>query len=35
MMKNEGLPLSIALIVLVAIMGMFLALAVMLWPILS
>jgi len=35
MMKNEGLPLSIALIVVVAILGMFFALAVMLWAILS
>jgi len=34
-MKNEGLPFSIALIVVVAILGMFIALAVVLWAVLS
>jgi|GEM_PF-4842704 len=35
MMKNEGLSLSIALIVSSAILGMFFALALALWAILS
>jgi len=34
-MKNEGLPFSIALIIVVAILGMFIALAVVLWAVLS
>jgi len=34
-MQNEGLPLSIALIISSAVFGMFIVLAVVLWAILS
>jgi hypothetical protein len=34
-MKNEGLPLSIALIISAAILGVFITLAFVLWAILS
>jgi len=34
-MKDEGVPLSIALIVSSAVFGMFIVLAVVLWAILS